>query len=98
MKTNKNENEQTATAVDERYVSLESVGTMIDSRNGMTYPMVVETEGWIITSRTPDLTMGRHYDSIENDGWFEALSETDKDLIENVFDRMAERYAKSRGI
>ena len=56
-------------------VELESVGCVIDE-NGVTYPMLVDG-GY-------DEDGGFHVNDIENEEWFDALSQEDIDTIEDV--------------
>ena len=56
-------------------VNLDSVGNVIDE-NGVTYPMLVDG-GF-------DEDAGCHVNDIENEEWFDALSQEDIDTIEDV--------------
>ena len=56
-------------------VNLDSVGCVIDE-NGVTYPMLVDG-GY-------DEDGGFHVNYIENEEWFDALSQEDIDTIEDV--------------
>ena len=56
-------------------VELESVGCVIDE-NGVTYPMLVDGGH--------DIFAGVHVNDIENDEWFDALSQEDIDTIEDI--------------
>ena len=56
-------------------VNLDSVGCVIDE-NGVTYPMLVDG-GY-------DEDGGFHVNDIENEEWFDALSQEDIDTIEDV--------------
>ena len=56
-------------------INLESVGNVIDE-NGVTYPMLVDGGH--------DIFAGVHVNDIENDEWFDALSQEDIDIIEDV--------------
>ena len=55
--------------------NLNSVGNVIDE-NGVTYPMLVDGGH--------DIFAGVHVNDIENDEWFDALSQEDIDIIEDV--------------
>ena len=55
--------------------NLESVGNVIDE-NGVTYPMLVDGGH--------DIFAGVHVNDIENDEWFDALSQEDIDTIEDI--------------
>ena len=56
-------------------VNLESVGNVIDE-NGVTYPMLADG-GY-------DIFAGVHIDDIDNEDFFDALSQDDIDTIEDV--------------
>ena len=56
-------------------VNLESVGNVIDE-NGVTYPMLADGGH--------DIFAGVHVNDIENEEWFDALSQEDIDIIEAV--------------
>ena len=72
-------------------VNLNSVGSVIDE-NGIVYPML-EDGGH-------DTLAGVHVNDIENDEWFDALSQEDIDTIEdilgnptdNLLEQTAEEY------
>ena len=55
--------------------NLNSVGNVIDE-NGVTYPMLVDG-GY-------DIFGGVHVNDIENEEWFDALSQEDIDIIEDI--------------
>ena len=55
--------------------NLNSVGCVIDE-NGITYPMLVDGGH--------DIVGGCHVNDIENEEWFDALSQEDIDIIEDV--------------
>ena len=55
--------------------NLNSVGNVIDE-NGVTYPMLVDGGH--------DIFAGVHVNDIENEEWFDALSQEDIDIIEDV--------------
>ena len=55
--------------------NLESVGNVIDE-NGVTYPMLADGGH--------DIFAGVHINDIENEEWFDALSQEDIDTIEDV--------------
>ena len=56
-------------------VLLESVGTYLDTNNGMTYPAN--------SDNTPDMTAPYHLNDIEQDEWMLSLSEEDFDVVAN---------------
>ena len=56
-------------------INLDSVGNVIDE-NGVTYPMLVDGGH--------DIFAGVHVNDIENDEWFDALSQEDIDIIEDI--------------
>ena len=56
-------------------ISLNSVGNVIDE-NGVTYPM--------LTDGGHDIFAGVHINDIENEEFFDALSQEDIDTIEDV--------------
>jgi len=56
-------------------VNLNSVGNVIDE-NGVTYPMLADGGH--------DIFAGVHINDIENEEWFDALSQQDIDIIEDV--------------
>ena len=56
-------------------VLLESVGTYLDTNNGMTYPA--------ISDNTPDMPAPYHLNDIEQDEWMLSLSEEDFDVVAN---------------
>ena len=72
-------------------INLDSVGNVIDE-NGVTYPMLVDGGH--------DIFAGVHVNDIENDEWFDALSQEDIDTIEdilgnptdNLLEQTAEEY------
>ena len=55
--------------------NLNSVGSVIDE-NGVTYPMLVDGGH--------DIFGGCHVNDIENEEWFDALSQDDIDIIEDI--------------
>ena len=55
--------------------NLDSVGNVIDE-NGVTYPMLADGGH--------DIFAGVHINDIENEEWFDALSQQDIDIIEDV--------------
>ena len=75
---------------------LENVKSVICSRSGILYP----------TNRygVPDIEEGIHYDGIRDgfgmypDYLRKNLSETDREIIDGVFDEMARRFSRSRGL
>ena len=56
-------------------INLDSVGNVIDE-NGVTYPMLADG-GY-------DIFAGVHIDDIDNEDFFDALSQKDIDIIEDV--------------
>ena len=56
-------------------VNLNSVGNVIDE-NGVTYPMLADGGH--------DIFAGVHINDIENEEWFDALSQEDIDTIEDI--------------
>lgn len=58
------------------YITLESVGTVIDTESGMTY--AVDEDG------APDMYTGVHIDDITSNDWFERLSYEDEQIVNNV--------------
>ena len=75
--------------------NLNSVGNVIDE-NGVTYPMLVDGGH--------DIFAGVHVNDIENEEWFDALSQEDIDIIEDVLgnptdtllEQTAEEYYAAR--
>ena len=76
-------------------VNLNSVGNVIDE-NGVTYPMLADG-GY-------DIFAGVHIDDIDNEDFFDALSQDDIDTIEdvlgnptdNLLEQTAEQYYAMR--
>ena len=76
-------------------VELKSVGNVIDE-NGVTYPMLADG-GY-------DIFAGVHIDDIDNEDFFDALSQDDIDTIEdilgnptdNLLEQTAEQYYAMR--
>ena len=64
--------------VTEDKVVLSSVGCVIDKSTGVTFP--------IHTDDTIDWDGGTHIHDIENEEWFESLSEKDLDIVGEVSD------------
>ena len=72
-------------------INLNSVGNVIDE-NGVTYPMLADGGH--------DIFAGVHINDIENEEWFDALSQEDIDTIEdilgnptdNLLEQTAEEY------
>ena len=62
-------------------VELESVGCVIDE-NGVTYPQYPDNEDGTFGGYDDD--GGFHVNDIENEEWFDALSQEDIDTIEDV--------------
>ena len=58
-----------------KMILLESVGTYLDTNNGMTYPAN--------SDNTPDMTAPYHLNDIEQDEWMLSLSEEDFDVVAN---------------
>ena len=56
-------------------INLDSVGNVIDE-NGVTYPMLADGGH--------DIFAGVHIDDIDNEDFFDALSQEDLDIIEDV--------------
>ena len=54
-------------------ILLESVGTYLDTNNGMTYPAN--------NDNTPDMAAPYHLNDIEQDEWMLSLSEEDFDVV-----------------
>ena len=65
--------------LDKDLTELESVGSAFDQKTGMTYPMYADG--------THDEEMGCHIDDIENEEWFDALSETDLYSIKDYYQK-----------
>jgi|TARA_R110000824_G_scaffold199544_1_gene383518 hypothetical protein len=63
----------------ETMIEIESVGSIIDS-NGITYPMMVDG-GY-------DKDGGIHIHDIENEEWFESLSEKDLEIVGGIIDSL----------
>ena len=78
-------------------VDLESVGCVIDE-NGVTYPQYPDNEDGTFGGYDED--GGFHVNDIENEEWFDALSQEDIDTIEdilgnptdNLLEQTAEEY------
>ena len=78
-------------------VELESVGCVIDE-NGVTYPQYPDNEDGTFGGYDED--GGFHVNNIENEEWFDALSQEDIDTIEdilgnptdNLLEQTAEEY------
>ena len=78
-------------------VELESVGCVIDE-NGVTYPQYPDNEDGTFGGYDED--GGFHVNDIENEEWFDALSQEDIDTIEdilgnptyNLLEQTAEEY------
>ena len=64
--------------ITEDKVVLSSVGCVIDKSTGVTFP--------IHTDDTIDWDGGTHIHDIENEEWFESLSEKDLDIVGEVSD------------
>ena len=58
----------------ENFVELKSVGCWFNKEDGMTYAALIEG-GW-------DELSGAHIDDIENNEWFDTLSQKDLDIVE----------------
>ena len=79
--------------VTEDKVVLSSVGSVIDKKTGLAYP--------IHTDDTIDWDGGTHIYDIENEEWFEALSQKDMGRVTEVFNSFAtekELYDFDQGI
>ena len=79
--------------VTEDKVVLSSVGCVIDKKTGITFP--------IHTDDTIDWDGGTHIYDIENEEWFEALSQKDMGIVTEVFNSFAtekELYDFDQGI
>ncbi len=79
--------------VTEDKVVLSSVGCVIDKSTGITFP--------IHTDDTIDWDGGTHIHDIENEEWFESLSEKDFDIVGEVSDLFLsdkEKYDFDRGV
>ena len=69
-----------------KLVNLESVGSVIAS-NGITYPMLVDG-GY-------DEDGGIHIHDIENEEWFESLSDEDLDVVGEISESLLTEKEKS---
>ena len=67
--------------VTEDKVVLSSVGSVIDKKTSITYP--------IHTDDTIDWDGGTHIYDIENEEWFEALNQKDMGVVTEVFNSFA---------
>ena len=79
--------------VTEDKVVLSSVGCVIDKSTGVTFP--------IHKDDTIDWDGGTHVNDIENEEWFEALSQKDLGIVTEVFNSLAtekELYDFDQGI
>ena len=79
--------------VTEDKVVLSSVGCVIDKSTGVTFP--------IHKDDTIDWDGGTHIHDIENEEWFESLSEKDLDIVGEVSDSQLtdrERFDFDQGI
>ena len=79
--------------ITEDKVVLSSVGCVIDKSTGITFP--------IHTDDTIDWDGGTHTHDIENEEWFESLSEKDLDIVGEVSDSQLtdrERFDFDQGI
>ena len=61
--------------LDKELTELESVGTALDSKTGMTYPMYVDG--------THDEEMGIHLEDVDEE-WFHSLSSEDNIIVNDV--------------
>ena len=66
--------------VTEDKVVLSSVGCVIDKSTGITFP--------IHTDDTIDWDGGTHIHDIENEEWFESLSEKDLEIVGGIIDSL----------
>ena len=73
-----NKRRKTMKLVTEDKVVLSSVGCVIDKSTGITFP--------IHSDDTIDWDGGTHIHDIENEEWFESLSEKDFDIVGEVSD------------
>ena len=65
--------------LDKELTELESVGSCVDTKTGMTYPMYVDG--------THDEEMGVHLEDIDED-WFHNLSSKDNILVNEVMSEL----------
>ena len=65
--------------LDKELTELESVGTALDSKTGMTYPMYVDG--------THDEEMGVHLEDIDEE-WFHSLSSKDNIIVNEVMSEL----------
>ena len=65
-----------------KMVLLESVGTFLDTDNGLTYAAEVNDSGFTRTF-TPDLDNPYPLEDIKEDEWMLSLSEEDDDVVAN---------------
>jgi hypothetical protein len=63
--------------LDKKLTELESVGSCIDTKLGMIYPMYVDG--------THDEEMGNHLEDIDEE-WFDSLSVEDKVIVDKVLE------------
>ena len=63
-------------------VLLESVGTFLDTDNGLTYPAEVNDSGFTRTY-TPDFDNPYPLEDIKEDEWVLSLSKEDFDVVSN---------------
>ena len=56
-----------------KMILLESVGTYLDTNNGMTYPAYIDNK--------PDMENGHPINDIEEDEWMLSLSDEDFDVV-----------------
>ena len=68
-------------------VLLDSVGTFLDTDNGMTYPAEVNDSGTTRTY-TPDLDSGYPLSDIKEDEWMSALSDEDFNVVADYLSGM----------
>ena len=68
--------EENMSLLDKELTELESVGCALDTKTGMTYPMYADG--------THDEEMGCHIEDIENDEWFESLSDEDIEILKSL--------------
>jgi hypothetical protein len=88
-----NKRRKTMKLVTEDKVVLSSVGCVIDKSTGITFP--------IHSDDTIDWDGGTHIHDIENEEWFESLSEKDLDIVGEVSDSQLtdrERFDFDQGI
>jgi len=71
-------------------ILLDSVGTFLDTDNGITYPAEVNDSGFTRTF-TPDLDNPYPLEDIKEDEWVSSLSEEDFDVVTNYLSGLVVR-------